>query len=190
MTNVRQLLEENGFPVEIIKFKFPDKLFSCSAELLEIKYINNSGYTVHPILQNKNSCSKKILENNDKFFECYPQIMDVKVNFEKCNNINSKELAMIIFRNILYHNEKYNLDEIDEICSFVKLRNKIFYIKNKDNILSLQKSITNVRNAIHEFNSDIEGMDSHSINKYAMVLITLIKNEMNYDLKIIKNLHN
>ena len=180
MVILKNLLNEYGFPLNLIKFSY-NYSFECDINLLELSYLENLGYGIFP--KNFNGFNFPLIYNEkDKAFlgECYPQFLDIDVNLEKSNNLSPFEIAQIYFKNILLKNKIFSEHEADEICIYVKVKNKYNFIENQEtNIIinKFNKFINKIITLIGDFCNYINSIDNSDLKFYIINFLLYIKKE-------------
>ena len=122
-----------------------------------------------------------------------PSIYTVRVrrgNEEKSNNLSPFEIANIYFKNILLKNRICLEEEANEICIYVKVKNKLHFLKNinDDKIIDkLNKFLNKIIKLISEFFIFLNNIDNSNAKLYITNFLMLIKNEAYKNINLIEN---
>ena len=178
---LKELLNKFDFPLYLVKFSYNYR-YECDINLLELCYIENLGYGIFP--KNFNGFNFPLIYNeNDKAFlaECYPQFLELEINFEKSNNLSHFEIATIYFKNILLKNRIFNEEEINEICIYVKVKNKLRFLQKNENygiITKINIFLNKIIHQINEFCIYIQDVDNSNLKFYIFNFLLYLKNEL------------
>ena len=187
MIKLKELLEFYGFPLELIKFKY-DYNYECDINLLELSYIPNLGHGIFP--KNFNGFNFPLIFNDKDIgfkSECYPQFLELEVNLKKSDNLHPYKIAKIYYKNILLKNDIFSEKDIEDICTYVKVKNKLSFRRNVNKFQNINSSLEKIIKEINDFNFFIEGMNSHNIKNYSVELLSNIKKEVYRNKKILEN---